>query len=113
MDDLPPIVLDQGTGFVKVGYAGQSECSVQAGPGLCALADADIHIHRLKQISLSTPSQALSVALSCARKNAVSPLRTYRPTWAISLSATRQQSTAHCCKSHTLSSMVSLRTGKT
>ncbi|KAK9893928.1 Actin/actin-like protein [Cystobasidium minutum MCA 4210] len=24
MDDLPPIVLDQGTGFVKVGYAGQN-----------------------------------------------------------------------------------------
>lgn len=39
MDDLPPIVLDQGTGFVKVGYAGQSECASlkpsKAGPG-CA-----------------------------------------------------------------------------
>ena len=28
MDDLPPIVLDQGTGFVKVGYAGQSELHI-------------------------------------------------------------------------------------
>lgn len=30
MDDLPPIVLDQGTGFVKVGYAGQSKCALSS-----------------------------------------------------------------------------------